>query len=145
MGDKSVKLTDRTKSLTFIFHDPTNSNASNNKAAINSYIAKLTHDRRKQAKVLQHCQHEADMHTSICCRPWKHREDACKADALGRNFGPLNFDVLPCPPVASITAVSRCRPCFGHPADAHFNARRGNVLKQHTFELPMAAYDHRTL
>lgn len=46
--------------MTFIFHDPTNSNAGINKAAINSHIAKSAHDRRRQTKLLQQCQREKD-------------------------------------------------------------------------------------
>lgn len=52
---RSVKPSSEKKSLVFIFHNATDNNAGNNKAAINSHVAKTAHDRRRQTKISQQC------------------------------------------------------------------------------------------
>jgi hypothetical protein len=88
LGEGAVELTNRRRPLTFIFHDATNSNAGTNKATINSHVATLAHNRRKQSKASQHCEHD----TNNFYLP-SENEEVCETCARGRLSGqPVCFE-----------------------------------------------------
>jgi hypothetical protein len=86
LGDGAVELANRRRPLTIIFHDATNSNAGTNKATINSYVAKLAHDRRKQSKASKHCEHDTNNHMMRFYLT-SENQDACETCARERLSG----------------------------------------------------------
>jgi hypothetical protein len=92
LRDGAVELTNRRRPLTFIFHDATNSNAGTNKATINSHVATLAHNRRKQSKASRHCEHDTNNHMMRFYLP-SENEDVCETCARERLSGqPVCFE-----------------------------------------------------